>query len=335
MKEAILYEKADELAVDCFLCSHRCHIPDGRRGVCRVRENRGGTLHSLVYGRLIAEHVDPIEKKPLYHFLPGTQSYSIATPGCNFHCRFCQNWQISQTDGQAFFDRLPLVSPETVAAKAVATGCRSIAYTYTEPTIFMEFALDTAELAQQQGLKNVFVTNGYESPEAIDLMTGLIDAANVDLKAFDDETYRKQCGARLQPVLDGIRGMYEAGIHVEVTTLVVPNQNDSEGELRSIAEFVAGLSLDVPWHVSRFHPDYKALDAVPTPEATMRKGVRLGREAGLRYVYAGNIMLDDTSDTRCPQCGHVVIGRRHFGVTETDLDGKCCGECGEELPLIV
>jgi len=335
MQEAILYERAEENAVNCYLCSRRCRISDGRRGFCGVRQNRGGTLYSLVYGRLIAQHVDPIEKKPLYHFLPNTRSYSIATPGCNFRCPFCQNWQISQTDPEMEFDRLPYTEPQEVVEKALKTGCKSIAHTYTEPTIFMEYALDVAALGAKHGLKNVFVTNGYQTPEAIEAMRGKIDAANVDLKAFSEEFYREQCRARLKPVLETIANMHGAGIHVEVTTLVVPGQNDSEEELRHIAEFVAGLSPDMPWHISRFHPDYKVTDIPPTPEATLRRAFQIAREAGLRYAYVGNVILEGAQDTVCPDCGRVVI--RRFGLTgiSVDLrDGKCPG-CGKELPIVL
>jgi len=334
MKEAFFYAGTADAAVQCSLCQHRCRIADGKRGVCGVRENRGGVLYSLVYGRLVAEHVDPIEKKPLYHFLPGSRSYSIATPGCNFRCPWCQNWQISEAHGIRDFARIPAVPPERIAERAVETRCRSVSYTYTEPTIFMEYALDVARLSKQSGLKNVFVTNGYESPEAVQAMTGLIDAANVDLKSFSAERYRRDCGARLDLVLETIRNLYAAGIHLEITTLIVPDQNDSPGELRQIAGFVAGLSLDMPWHVSRFHPQYKVTDRGPTPAATMQRAVAAGRAAGLRYVYAGNISLADAHDTVCPQCGETVIRRGGFGAADCRLNGTRCPRCASELPII-
>jgi len=334
MKEAILYEAGRQGRVNCFLCSHRCRIPEGKRGFCRVRLNRGGRLFSLVYGRIVAEHVDPIEKKPLYHFLPGTRSYSIATPGCNFRCTFCQNWRISQTGADAEFERLGYTEPAEVVQKAVDTACQSMAYTYTEPTIFMEYALDVAAQARQRGLKNVFVTNGYESPEAIEAMKGMIDAANVDLKAFSDDFYRKQCGSRFEPVLDAICRMHGAGIHVEVTTLVVPGQNDSEQELKQIAEFIAGVSPDVVWHVSAFHPDYNAVDLCPTPVSKIQEALQIGRTAGLRYVYAGNVRLTDGSDTLCLGCGHPLILRRGFGPVRVQTRGNQCPQCGWEIPVV-
>jgi len=338
MKEAALYKKAADNSTDCHLCAHRCRIAPGKRGRCGVRENRDGTLYSLTYGRLISRAVDPIEKKPLYHFLPGTASYSIATIGCNLRCDFCQNWQISQYQrgaGELPGDR---ATPEEVAEDARARGCATIAYTYTEPTIFFEFARDTATEAHKLGIANVFVTNGYQSPETVEAMIGLIDAANVDLKSFSDDFYREYCGARLGPVLDSIRAMHAGGIHVEVTTLVVPGRNDSGSELRGIAGFIAGVSPDVAWHVSRFHPDFQATDLDPTPSGTLDLAVRLGREAGLRYVFTGNI-AGGPSDTACPGCGAVVIARRGFHAEIAKLEraeggGSRCAACGRELPIV-
>jgi len=333
--EAMLWSKADDGAADCYLCGHRCHVAEGKTGVCRVRQNRGGTLYSLVYGRLIAEHMDPIEKKPLYHFLPGSLSYSIATPGCNFRCAFCQNWQISQVDAAPVFESLGYVEPERVVGSAAAGGALSIAYTYTEPTIFMEFALDCARMAHREGLKNVFVTNGFESPEAVEAMSGLIDAANVDLKAFTDDFYRSQCGGRLQPVLDAIAAMHAAGIHVEVTTLVVPERNDSGEQLAGIAGFLADLSPDIPWHISRFHPDYRETSLPPTPVESMRRAEEAGRAAGLHYVYLGNVLLDGSQDTGCPACGKVLVRRRGFARPGVYVTEPRCSECGHPVPLVL
>jgi len=334
MQEAMLYCACEGREVRCSLCSHRCRIPEGKRGLCRARENRAGKLYSLVYGRLVAAHVEFIEKKPLYHFLPGSRSYSIASPGCNFRCPWCQNWQLSRTDGYGDFEGLPCTEPARVVRRAVLERCESVCYTYTEPTVFMEYALDTARLARQEGLRNAFVTNGYQSPEAVAAMRGLIDAANVDLKSFSDEFYREYCGARLQPVLDTIRAMHQAGIHVEVTTLVVPGQNDSEPELRRTASFLAGISRDLPWHVTRFHPDYQVTWIEPTPVETIRRAVQIGREAGLRFVYAGNLRLPEAKDTLCPACRHVVVRREGLGRTEVDLEGTRCPQCGAEMPIV-
>ncbi len=346
-KEAMMYRPAADparpedsgsegKAVDCFLCGHRCHIRPGKRGFCSVRENRDGKLYSLVYGMLISANVDPIEKKPLYHFIPGTKSYSIATMGCNFKCSFCQNWEISQgARGEA---KIPgrYTEPEVIVQGAASTGCASIAYTYTEPTIFYEFAHDCAVLAHERDIKNVFVTNGYETPETIENMAGLIDAANVDLKSFSDDFYKKFCGARLNPVLEAIRRMHEAGIFIEVTTLLIPDSNDSEEELRSIAEFLAGISRDIPWHISRFFPQYKTTHIGPTPAETILRAAELGEKAGLRFIYTGNMPTQGKYvDTVCPDCGATVIARHGYSTNITNLTDDRCGKCGHSLPLIV
>lgn len=334
MREAILYSEGDEGGVDCYLCSHRCHIQDGKTGFCRVRENRSGTLYSLVYGRAVTRSVEWIEKKPLYHFKPGSRSYSLATPGCNFRCPWCQNWQISTTEDGDDFSNIPQVPPPELVQSARQEDCQSLCYTYTEPTIFMEYALDTARLAREEGLANLFVTNGYQTPEAVEEMTGLIDAANVDLKSFSDEFYRNNCGARLQPVLDSVRQMHENGIHVEVTTLVVPDLNDSEAELREIARFLADISPDIVWHVSRFHPDYEASDMSPTPRATIEMALEAGQQEGLRYVYPGNILLPGAYTTSCPDCGQAVIERAGMGSVDIRLEDGACPRCGTELPIV-
>ncbi len=333
-RRADFWAPAENGAVDCFLCSHRCNISAGKRGVCGVRENRDGALHTLVYGRVIAENADPIEKKPLYHFLPGTLSYSIATPGCNFRCGFCQNWQISQARGN--LEKFPqaYVEPGAMVKGAVSARCASIAYTYTEPTIYMEYALDVARLAKEAGLKNVFVTNGFQSPEAVDAMSGLIDAANIDLKSFSDEFYRSQCGGRLQPVLDSIRAMREAGIHVEVTTLVVTGQNDSDKELEQIAAFLAGISPDLPWHISRFHPDYQTLDSKPTPLGTLERAAAIGDDAGLRFIYVGNVRNNERQHTKCPECGELVLRRAIMALMGENVKNGACGACGAKLPIV-
>ena len=333
MKEAYLWSKSDGTVL-CSLCAHRCRIPDGARGLCGVRENREGTLYSLVYGKLISRAVDPIEKKPLYHFLPGTLAYSIATAGCNFFCDFCQNWQISQMtheDGTIYGQD---ASPREIALDAERRGCRSIAYTYTEPTIFFEFACDTAEIAREMGLKNIFVTNGYQTPETIDKMAGVIDAANVDLKAFNEDFYKNRCGARLAPVLKAVEMMHEKGIFLEVTTLIVPGQNDDTDELKRLAEFIASVSTEIPWHVSRFHPQYKQSDGKATPLETIISALEIGEAAGLKYLYAGNIAAGRYENTYCPGCGELVIERSGFSSRPTGLAGSRCRRCGTELNIV-
>lgn len=332
---AVLAQPLADNWVRCDLCAHRCRIPPAKSGICGVRANHDGVLYTLVYGRAIAAHVDPMEKKPLYHFLPGSLIFSIATAGCNFHCEFCQNWDISQMGkgerGRIAGESFP---PDQVVAAARRTGCGSIAYTYSEPTIFFEYAYDVSRLAHQAGLKNVFVTNGYQTPETIALMKGVIDAANVDLKAFRDATYRSVCGARLQPVLDAIQLLHQAGIWVEVTTLVVPGQNDSAAELRDIARFIAGVSPDMPWHISRFHPDYKMLDVDATPRDTLLRAVEIGKEEGLRYIYVGNLPGTGYEDTHCLACGYAVIRRMGYSV-RNELRGDKCPQCGAAVAVII
>jgi len=336
MKEALLYEKLADERVQCNLCAHRCVIAPDRKGICQVRENRAGVLYTLVYGIPLSQAVDPIEKKPLFHFYPGSTAFSIATVGCNFRCEFCQNADISQMPR----DRGQIVgsqaSPQQVVQSAERYGSRSIAYTYTEPTIFFEYSYDIARLAHDAGIASVYVTNGYMTPEMLDLFQGRanghepwLDAANVDLKAFRDETYRKTCGARLQPVLDSLKHMRELGVWVEVTTLVVPDMNDSEDELRDIARFIAiELGIEVPWHVSRFHPDYKMYDRGPTPEDTLRRAYDLGRDAGLRYVYVGNVPGARLENTFCYHCGQMLIERRGFRVGRRNIRAGACANCG-------
>ena len=327
-KEAMLYEKLPEGKVRCNLCAHRCVIADGKKGICQVRENRGGTLYSLVYGRTIIQHVDPVEKKPLFHFHPGSTAYSIATPGCNFRCRWCQNWDISQMVHDRHFIMGEEASLEQVVAAAQKADCRSIAYTYTEPTIFFEYAYDTARLAHEAGLANLYITNGYMTEEMLETFQPYLDAANVDLKAFRDKTYRKYVGARLQPVLDTMKLMKRLGIWLEVTTLVIPGINDDEGELKDVVDFVANeLGVDTPWHISRFFPAYKMTDVSPTPVETLNRAREIGLEAGLRYVYVGNVPGE--ANTVCHKCGQILIRRLGYRILENRVqpNGRCpnCG----------
>ncbi|MFW6143613.1 MAG: AmmeMemoRadiSam system radical SAM enzyme [Patescibacteria group bacterium] len=339
MKEAMLYEKAENNKVRCKLCAHRCLISPESRGVCRVRVNQEGTLYTLAYGKAIAANIDPIEKKPLYHFLPGSYAFSIATAGCNFRCEFCQNWQISQflrnheKKGEDIHFPGEKLSPEQIVKTAINNNCKAIAYTYTEPTIFFEYAYDTAKIAQNEGLKNVFVTNGYQTPETIEKMTDLIDAANIDLKSFRNEYYQKVCGATLQPVLDSIKLMHEKNIWIEITTLVVPDQNDSEKELTNIAKFIAGVDKNTPWHISRFHPAGEMTNAHPTPLETMGKAAKIGEKAGLNFIYLGNTPNSDWENTICPQCGEVVISRRGYSTT-SHLENNRCPQCNTKIPGI-
>ncbi len=328
MKEAILYEKLPGEKVQCALCHHRCRILEGQTGRCGVRENRGGTLHTLVYRQLISRNVDPIEKKPLFHFAPGSRSFSIATVGCNFHCDFCQNYEISQMPRDQKRIWGEDVSPEEIVALAKKAGCRTIAYTYTEPTIYFEYALDTARLASAQGLKNIFVTNGYMTGEALQTFHPHLHGANVDLKAFQEEFYQNRCGGRLEGVLESLHTMKKLGIWVEITTLIIPGLNDSEEELRRMVVFIAGLGPETPWHISRFHPMYKMLDRSPTSVQTLARVRKIGLEGGLRYVYTGNVPGDEGEDTYCPQCGKRLIDRLGFQVREYRIVKNRCYNCG-------
>lgn len=292
IKEALFYRRIGDKKVKCELCPHLCAIAEGRRGICGVRENKDGILYSLVYGKIISSAVDPIEKKPLLHFLPGSFSYSIATAGCNLRCAFCQNREISQMPREQKIILGEDRRPEEIVEAALKHDCRSISYTYTEPTIFFEFAYDTARLARSKGLKNIFVTNGFINPAPLKEIAPYLDAANVDLKSFKDEYYRKICGARLEPVLDTLRLMKKLDIWIEITTLIIPELNDSTEELKEIASFIKNeLGAGVPWHVSAFHPCYKMLDRPPTPKETIIRARDIGLKAGLKFVHPGNIIL--------------------------------------------
>ncbi len=327
----MLYRVEEEGRVACELCHHRCRIAPSGFGTCGVRRNRDGKLFTQVYGEVIAAHIDPIEKKPLFHFLPGSMSLSMATVGCNFRCSFCQNWQISQNSKRPepdFSGRR--MDPQEIVSTALKQKCLSISYTYTEPTIFFEYAFDTARLADRAGLKNVFVTNGYMTAEALRAIQPYLHGCNVDLKSFQDAYYRDFCGARLAPVLESIRIMKRMGIWVEVTTLVIPGQNDSDRELSDIAAFIAQVDPDIPWHISRFHPDFQYLQSVPTPVSTLRRAYALGREKGLRYVYIGNV-LGEAEDTLCPTCGRTVIGRSGFTISSLRLKEGLCLHCNSPV----
>lgn len=326
-REALLYEQDDNLAVTCNLCAHRCYIPAGRKGICQVRENRLGVLRTLVYDRVISTNIDPVEKKPLFHFLPGTRVFSIATVGCNFLCRYCQNWGISQLPriraGAVPGERL---SPKEIVRLAVEAGCSSIAYTYTEPTVFFELAFDTATLATAAGLKNIFVTNGYITAEALRMIQPYLHGANIDLKGFDDKRHRRMSGAKLQPVLDSIALARELGIWLEVTTLMVPGHNDSDQELRQIAQFLKSVDPEIPWHLSAFFPAYKMMEVEPTDRESLLRAWQIGKAVGLAHVYCGNIP-GVHEETICYRCNHQLIERVGFTVTANRLDQGRCPAC--------
>lgn len=361
IREAMFWNPCPDGRVACTLCALDCKIARGRRGACGVRVNVEGKLFTLVYGRLVARHVDPIEKKPLFHFFPGSLSYSIATVGCNFRCLHCQNYEISQQPkekGVICADtgngaeaggenpevlclslreagaRIPGedVSPEEVVQAALRSGCSSIAYTYTEPTIFFEFAYDTARLAHSRGLRNVFVTNGYIGKEALEAIAPYLDAANIDLKGFRESAHKQMTGARVGPVMENIRRYKSLGIWVEVTTLVIPGHNDSDEELRQIAEFLVSVDRDIPWHVTQFYPTYRLLDRPRTPVPRLRRTRQIGLEAGLHYVYEGNVPGEGGESTFCHQCQSLLIQRYGFTLLANRVVGGRCPDCGTALP---
>jgi pyruvate formate lyase activating enzyme len=332
MKEAMLYNPLEDGKVQCVLCNHRCVISSSKRGLCGVRENREGKLYTLVYGRAISLNVDPIEKKPLFHLFPGSTSFSMAAVGCNFRCLQCQNHEISQMpsdrDGRIEGSE---VSPSKIISLTKQHGCRSISYTYTEPTIYFEYAYDIARQASQEGIKNIFVTNGYMTGEALETIRPYLDAANVDLKGFKEKFYKEICGAKLKPVLENLKRMRQMGIWVEITTLVIPTLNDSDEEFKEIAQFIVSLGPEVPWHISAFYPTYKMLDLPRTPASSLHRAREVGIKAGLRYVYCGNIPGEEGEDTFCAHCGRRVIERIGFQVTKNDVVNGACRHCHQKI----
>ncbi len=317
----------------CTLCGHQCVIAPGLSGRCRVRLNQDARLQALNYGRLLAANADPIEKKPLFHFKPGGSSFSIAAAGCNFHCDFCQNWSISQTTSALLKEnaRLPLTAPAQVVAKALTIGCASISYTYTEPIVFWDYALDCMALAKDAGLDNIVVSNGFGSPTAWRAAQGLLDAANIDLKAFDNDFYTKICGGRLSVVLDSLRQLKKMGVWLEITTLLIPGLNDDPDQLRRLALFIANeLSPDTPWHVSAYRPAYKRNNPATGYEHLLCAS-EAGRKAGLHFVYLGNAPGLKGENTVCPACQAVVVERRGFTVINKRLAGDTCTNCQQPV----
>jgi len=318
-------EKSDKLV--CLLCQHYCKIKEGKTGICGVNKNIGDKIECLVYGYPAAMNIDPIEKKPLYHFLPASKSFSIGTVGCNFKCPFCQNWDISQ---EKEINKSDYYSPELLALLAKRKECESMAYTYNEPTIFYPFAKDVAIQAQKLGIKNVYVSNGFESTEVINDMVGIIDAVNIDLKSFDEAYYKKSLKGDLKKILENLKLFKKNGIWLEITTLIVPTVNDSHEELTQIATFISKeLGVNTPWHISAFHPDYKLLDLPRTSYDTLKKAYDIGKEAGLNYVYMGNLGLENP--TRCSNCNEILIDREYFNVLENYLMDGCCPKCKKPL----
>lgn len=356
LREAMFYQTLEDARVRCELCPHECLIRNGKVGACGVRVNRGGRLSTLVYDRVISHGAEAVEKKPLFHFLPNSTAYSIGTAGCNLKCAFCQNWQIAHwprfnspfgpasrgkeqehKDGFAAIERFAAavpgepLSPEQIVDNALRSGAASVAYTYTEPTIFYELAYETAGLARKAGLRNIFVTNGFTRSEPLRRLGGVLDAANIDLKFFREESYRRLSGGRLQPVLEAIRSYHELGLWIEVTTLIMAGINDSEEELRGMAAFIRSVGREIPWHLSRFFPAYEMVDHPVTPLESLHRARRIGHECGLRYIYLGNVPGEDTGHTCCPACGSLLVERSGSGFAANRMDNGHCRDCGTRI----
>ena len=327
----VLYEKVDNNKIKCLLCRHHCTLKEGQIGICGVNKNENNQLKNLVYGHPSSINIDPIEKKPLFHVLPNTTSLSFGTVGCNFKCPFCQNWQIAHTNK---VNSSIYVSPEEMVSLALKYNTKSISYTYNEPSIFYPYARDVGILAKEVGLKNIFVTNGFESIYEIEDMKNWVDACNVDLKSFKKEYYKKVLKGNLEDVLDTIKRLKEVNIFQEITTLIVPGDNDSTKELTQIAEFIASVDTNIPWHITRFHPDYKVTDKNPTPIETLIKAYEIGKKAGLKFIYLGNVAMPVI--TYCPKCNEELIVRSIYKVEKNILkikDNKgYCPKCNEEIP---
>lgn len=330
-KLAYLSKTLSNNKVQCRVCEHYCTLAPGEWGKCGVRVNREGTLYLSVYGDAVALHIDPIEKKPLYHFLPGSEALSVGTYGCNLRCQWCQNWQLSQVT-QVPPQKSDTVSPQTLVDSATQQGCASIAYTYNEPTVFLEYSLDTAKLAQQAGIKNVYVSNGFMSQESLDMLVPYLDAINIDLKGFTEDLYRHYTASRLDPVKRNIAYLAtQTEVWVEVTTLVIPDLNDSDAELTQAAEWLASVDPAMPWHISAFHPSYHMQDRPRTPEATLERAYEIGKRAGLKHVYVGNVYNPEREASYCANCNARLIERSGYRTRTRWSTPGVCPTCGERL----
>lgn len=332
MKEAMFWRRQDN-KIECMLCPHRCKISEGKRGICSVRESKNGKLNTLIYGLATSVTPDPIEKKPLYHFYPGTYVLSFGTVGCNFKCLHCQNYGISQAKIEAM--RFQKLKVEEVVSIAKRYKCDGVAWTYNEPTIWYEFTYDASVVAKKEGLYTCYVTNGFIEKEPLQKISPYLDAMNIDVKSFSDDFYKRICKAKLQPVLDTCVLAKELDIFIELTYLIIPGQNDGEAEIKEYCKWVVdSLGEDTPIHFSRFHPDYKMLDSVATPMSTLYRAYEIAKETGLRYVYLGNVPHGDYENTYCPECGEVLIERMGFSTrSHYAKDGKC-PKCGLAIPLM-
>jgi len=343
MKKATLYKKLKNRKVQCTACSWYCNIAENQSGVCGVRKNIRGDLYLLVYGKAVAVHVDPMEKKPLFHFLPGKKILSIGTLGCNFACSFCQNWSISQATKmlkERNKERLTIgkitgygqdFPPKKIVDYAKKQNIPAIAFTYNEPAIFFEYAYDTAKLAKRYNIKTVFVSNGYESKEALQKIKPYLDALNIDLKSFNEQFYLKTCKAKLQPVLKNIKRIYDMGFWLEITTLLIPGMNDSEEEITKIAKFILSIDPSIPWHLSAFHPDYKMAEVPETPHETLLRAYKIAKDIGLKYVYLGNVFDPEKESTYCPKCKSLLIKRSGYNTEIVNLKNDKCNICKEKI----
>jgi len=337
MLKTKFYKKLDNNKIQCQLCNHFCTIGDGRTGICRVRQNKEGKLYSLVYGYPVVLNIDPIEKKPLFHFQPESLSYSLGTLGCNFLCANCQNWDISQAERiEEKIKYLDFIKPEEIIKNALANNCSSIAYTYNEPTIWTEYALDIMKLARKNKLKNVWVSNGYMSPDCLKAILPYLDAVNIDLKSMDEKFYLKNCGAKLMPILENLKILKKEKIHTEIATLIIPTLSDNPAMLKKIAQFIAReLSPETPWHISKFSSaiSWKLKNLPETNDEIIYKVYEIGKKAGLKYIYVGNLPGDEKENTYCPACGQLAIKRVGYQIERFDKNGKCA-KCGGNLNII-
>jgi len=336
---SVFYQKEDKETIRCLVCPHRCLIANGKRGICGVRKNDNGKIKLLTYGKAAGMNLDPIEKKPLFHFLPGSYALSFGTLGCNFRCDFCQNWTQSQiVKGPGMTKRIinrysKNYDPQEIVNLAIKLKSPTVAYTYNEPIICIEYALETMKLAKKANLKNIWVSNGFINPKPRKTLLGLLDGINVDLKSFDNNFYQKICGGKIKPVLESIKWFWENKIWIEVTTLIIPGENDSEKELKQIAQFLKDISPDIPWHLTAFHPDYRMLDKPATPSSKLISGWEIGKKAGLNFVYIGNVVDEKHSSTYCPKC-HKLLIRRGPVKTEitSNFENGRCKNCNYKIP---
>ncbi len=330
LKEALFYQKLDNKAVQCQLCPRRCVIPNGRRGFCGIRENRDGTLYTLSYAKAVSIHIDPIEKKPLFHFLPSTTAFSIATAGCNLKCKFCQNWEISQARPEEV--EYTYIEPVDLVKNVKESGSRTLAYTYTEPTIFYEYMLETAKLAHKEGIKNVMHSNGFINEEPLRELAKYLDAANIDLKGFTEDYYSKMTEGGLEPVLKSLKILKEEGVHLELTNLVLSGYNDDPDSITKMCRWIKeNLGPDIPLHFSRFFPMYKLMHLNPTPVETLERARQIALDCGLKYVYIGNVGGHRGENTYCPKCKKIVIERKGYFILQNNIENGKCKFCGEKI----